>query len=521
MASPRMSASHAGSLRLREAAERGDGEAVQAELGAGAPIDGAGRSRWTALHRAADRGHVGVVRLLCEAGANPNIQTETGGDTALHIAASRGDAGSLAELLRVGADPRLKSKNGWTALHAATFYKHDDAARILLRNGADPSHADSRGLTADDIAAASRGFSRSAPPDTAAGGAASDHISAAAGRRRRLDAAAAAAAPALSPGRRRLDEALQARREQQLRTAERRREAALREQQEGDETKRAEDLERLRRKHERRQELQTSLRIQSPAPRIGGATVSSEQGDGAAKDLSVSFAASAAGSASSPGSSQTTRRQRLSTGTDGAFLRAGAAGSEESESESESDDEDSGDEHGREAIKQEMLSRVWQAVDADGNGSLDRAEIEKVLREMMGASDDGDVESTLDRLDLDGDGVLSFVRSPAPRAVILAERCCGARQEEFSTWFMHDESEWKAQIYFEVSRGPAPPARAACNSRFSVSQVSLNTPSERSLALAELRQMLESGEITEETRCWVDGMDDWQELRLCREQLGL
>ena len=78
-----------------------------------------------------------------------------------------------------------------------------------------------------------------------------------------------------------------------------------------------------------------------------------------------------------------------------------------------------GDEHGREAIKQEMLSRVWQAVDADGNGSLDRAEIEKVLREMMGASDDGDVESTLDRLDLDGDGVLSFVRSPAPRAVIL------------------------------------------------------------------------------------------------------
>ena len=68
---------------------------------------------------------------------------------------------------------------------------------------------------------------------------------------------------------------------------------------------------------------------------------------------------------------------------------------------------------------------------------------------------------------------------------------------------------------------PEPSARAACNSRCSVSQVSLNTPSERSLALAELRQMLESGEITEETRCWVDGMDDWQELRLCKEQLGL
>ena len=99
-------------MRLREAVERGDGDAVQQELDAGVPVDAAGRTRWTPLHRAVDRGHVHIVRMLCAANANPNVRTETGGDTPMHIAASKGDTASVSELLRVGADPRLKAKNG-------------------------------------------------------------------------------------------------------------------------------------------------------------------------------------------------------------------------------------------------------------------------------------------------------------------------------------------------------------------------------------------------------------------------
>ena len=86
-------------MRLREAVERGDGDAVQKELDAGVPVDAAGRTRWTPLHRAVDRGHVHIVRILCAASANPNVRTESGGDTPLHIAATKGDTASVSELL--------------------------------------------------------------------------------------------------------------------------------------------------------------------------------------------------------------------------------------------------------------------------------------------------------------------------------------------------------------------------------------------------------------------------------------
>jgi hypothetical protein len=106
-----------------------------------------------------------------------------------------------------------------------------------------------------------------------------------------------------SPGRQRLLEALKKREAEQLRTAERRREAAqLREQQES-EAHRAEDMERLRRKHERRQDLQATLRIRSPL--LGGgqglgeiSSVSATPRDGmpGAPDVSaISFADSADG----------------------------------------------------------------------------------------------------------------------------------------------------------------------------------------------------------------------------------
>jgi hypothetical protein len=40
-----------GAARLWEAAERGDAVAVQEELDRGTPVDAAGRTAWTALHR--------------------------------------------------------------------------------------------------------------------------------------------------------------------------------------------------------------------------------------------------------------------------------------------------------------------------------------------------------------------------------------------------------------------------------------------------------------------------------------
>ena len=96
------------------------------------------QTKWTALHRAADRGWVDIVRLLLHNGANARVTTTSSGETALHLAAAHGHADITRELLKVGADPRLKANNGWTPLHAAMFNNHPEVARALIRAGADP-----------------------------------------------------------------------------------------------------------------------------------------------------------------------------------------------------------------------------------------------------------------------------------------------------------------------------------------------------------------------------------------------
>jgi hypothetical protein len=136
-----------GAARLWEAAERGDAHAVQLELDAGTHVDATGRTAWTALHRAADRGWINVLRVLLQHGASPTKTTETGHDTPLHLAAARGHSDIARELIRGGADYRSKARNGWTPLHAAMFHNHTEVARILIRAGADPIEKTVRGST--------------------------------------------------------------------------------------------------------------------------------------------------------------------------------------------------------------------------------------------------------------------------------------------------------------------------------------------------------------------------------------
>eukprot|EP01043_Picozoa_sp_COSAG02_P018221 COSAG02_NODE_845_length_16583_cov_7.718272_3_plen_407_part_00 len=185
-----------GAARLWEAAERGDAVGCLEALESGTPVDAAGRTAWTALHRerersrpcssvvcvcvlclcvsvyiyvsaclpacqwmsirarslwlgagAADRGWVNVLRVLLQNGASPARKTETGADTPLHLAAARGHTDITRELLRGGADYRAKARNGWTPLHAAMFHNHTEVARLLIRAGADPIEATVRGST--------------------------------------------------------------------------------------------------------------------------------------------------------------------------------------------------------------------------------------------------------------------------------------------------------------------------------------------------------------------------------------
>jgi ankyrin repeat protein len=60
-----------------------------------------------------------IVRLLCEHGADPNIQTDDG-YTPLMLASQNGDYTIVRELIKCGADLHIKSNFGHTALSVAT-----------------------------------------------------------------------------------------------------------------------------------------------------------------------------------------------------------------------------------------------------------------------------------------------------------------------------------------------------------------------------------------------------------------
>jgi ankyrin repeat protein len=65
--------------RLRDACERGDLDVVNDEIARGADVNDAVGASWTALHRAAERGRVQIVRALLNAGAEVGAETKTGG----------------------------------------------------------------------------------------------------------------------------------------------------------------------------------------------------------------------------------------------------------------------------------------------------------------------------------------------------------------------------------------------------------------------------------------------------------
>lgn len=99
---------------------------------AGAPINSAARNglRAAPIHSAASAGHVKIVKMLLEHGADPNVR-EQAGYTALHAAAQNGDVEIIRELLLGGADLRLKSDDGKTAMDTAMDAGHEKATALL------------------------------------------------------------------------------------------------------------------------------------------------------------------------------------------------------------------------------------------------------------------------------------------------------------------------------------------------------------------------------------------------------
>ncbi|WP_193747146.1 ankyrin repeat domain-containing protein [Leisingera sp. ANG-M6] len=121
------------------AAQRGQEEAVRYLLSAGALPDTA-TEFGTALGIAARNNHTGIVSILLEAGADPNLP---GGEDLLmplHQAAERGAIEAARLLLDHGADVNAAAvRFGWPALHYAQRKGRTEMVAFLREMGAGPA----------------------------------------------------------------------------------------------------------------------------------------------------------------------------------------------------------------------------------------------------------------------------------------------------------------------------------------------------------------------------------------------
>ena len=118
-----------GFTALHFAAFFGRYEAAALLIERGAEVDAFGRG-WmtgTAMHSAASRLQSDVVRILLEAGANPDVR-QSAGWTPLHAAAMNGDLTSVELLLASGADVTATNDEGRSVIDLATESGDEQAA---------------------------------------------------------------------------------------------------------------------------------------------------------------------------------------------------------------------------------------------------------------------------------------------------------------------------------------------------------------------------------------------------------
>jgi len=105
----------------------------------------------SALMRAVHAGESEVVRVLIEAGANPN-RADSQGITPLMVASQRNDPELVQRLLAAGARPNSANSTGMTALHFAASSDAPAVVSMLLDAGADLQICSIRDITPLDLA---------------------------------------------------------------------------------------------------------------------------------------------------------------------------------------------------------------------------------------------------------------------------------------------------------------------------------------------------------------------------------
>ena len=116
---------------MLEAVAGKDMKTFRLALAAGADVDAANRSGFTALMGAAGLGEAEFVKLLIAGGVNVDAVYEKVGYTALMVAAKEGFAECVKLLLEAGADPDMLDNRGRSAMGLAIAAKQMECIEVL------------------------------------------------------------------------------------------------------------------------------------------------------------------------------------------------------------------------------------------------------------------------------------------------------------------------------------------------------------------------------------------------------
>ena len=123
---------------LAAAALRGHTILVRLLIRNKADVNAVGENNLSALMNAVKLNHLGVAKVLLEAGANTRV-LDRAGDNLLAVAVNKNYPDMLALLLKQGVNPDLADSNGLTALYWAEYLNRPALAQLLRDAGADPA----------------------------------------------------------------------------------------------------------------------------------------------------------------------------------------------------------------------------------------------------------------------------------------------------------------------------------------------------------------------------------------------